>query len=279
MELKTLDGIGTAEITKVFNSSFADYFIPFKLTPEQMETKMKADKVNLGLSVGAFDDGALAGFILHGLDSIGNKKLLYNGGTGVLPKARGQGLTQSMYRFILPYLMEKGIHKLQLEVISKNIQAIRSYEKSGFKISRELYCYTGKVNATRVNKKLVIKALDHYPWNVLDTFKDTQPTWQNSNKVLEGSNTNEILGAYLNTQLVGYASFNSLSSRLQQLAEHKNFRRKGIATTLVMELQEKYGNAMAAINVDTKDRGMNAFLQQIGLNLHLTQLEMELYLS
>ena len=102
MELKSLNGVSPVEITKVFNTSFADYFIPFKLSEEQLLSKMQVDKVTLELSVGAFDKGKLVAFILHGFDIIGNTKTVYNGGTGVVPKARGHGLTQRMYQFILP---------------------------------------------------------------------------------------------------------------------------------------------------------------------------------
>jgi hypothetical protein len=52
MEIKTLKGTSTKEILKVFNDSFVDYFIPFKLTEAQLVSKMLADKTDLSLSVG-----------------------------------------------------------------------------------------------------------------------------------------------------------------------------------------------------------------------------------
>jgi len=86
MEIKTLENIDKKDILHVFNKSFSDYFIPFKLTEEQLNSKMLADKTNLNLSVGVFENKNLIAFILHGFDKINNEKVIYNGGTGVIPK-------------------------------------------------------------------------------------------------------------------------------------------------------------------------------------------------
>ncbi len=44
MEIKSLEGIRIQEILNVFNESFSDYFVPFKLTEEQLTSKMIGDK-------------------------------------------------------------------------------------------------------------------------------------------------------------------------------------------------------------------------------------------
>lgn len=144
IQIKTLAKTSLEKITGTFNLAFSDYFVPIHLTLEQLSAKMKSDRVNLEYSVGAFEEEELIGFILHGTDIIEDKKVAYNGGTGVIPSKRGKGLTKQMYDFILPRLKEEGIDYLTLEVIFKNIQAIKSYERVGFKIARELKCYKGK---------------------------------------------------------------------------------------------------------------------------------------
>ncbi|MFT5823545.1 MAG: putative acetyltransferase [Crocinitomix sp.] len=123
MEFKTLNSIAIKDILTVFNESFSDYFVSFQLTLDQLAAKMLADKVDLDLSVGVFENEKLIAFILHGVNIINGNKALYNGGTGVVPQKRGHGLTKQMYHFILPVLQENGIHDLILEVISNNIQA------------------------------------------------------------------------------------------------------------------------------------------------------------
>jgi ribosomal protein S18 acetylase RimI-like enzyme len=277
MEFNTLKGIETKDILHVFNESFSDYFIPFQLTEEQLDSKMLADKVNLNLSVGVFENGNLIAFILHGFDKINSEKIIYNAGTGVIPKKRGSGFTKQMYHFILPVLKEKGINKLFLEVIAENIQAIKSYEKSGYKIERELSCYKGEISISNINNNLEINKLQDYNWNLMQSFWDISPTWQNSNNVVnELRNTNISLGAYIKNQLVGYIIYNPNNKRLQQIAINKNFRQRKIASTLMWKLIEKYGNTFSIINVDKSSKSVNTFLTKIGFEKNLEQLEMKL---
>ncbi|AXT50686.1 GNAT family N-acetyltransferase [Aquimarina sp. BL5] len=280
MEINTLIGIDTKDILNVFNESFSDYFIPFQLTEEQLNSKMLADKVHLNLSVGVFEDKKLIAFILHGFDKINNEKIVYNGGTGVIPKKRGLGLTKQMYNFILPVLKEKGINKSFLEVISKNTPAIKSYKKSGYKIERELNCYKGEIVISNLNNNLEIYKLQDYDWILMQSFWDITPTWQNSNNVVDQlKNTNISLGAYIKNQLVGYIIYNPNNKRLQQIAIDKNFRQRKIASTLMSKLIEDYGQTCSIINVDKSSKSVDAFLQKIGFKINLEQLEMKLQLD
>ena len=280
MEINTLTGVETKDILNVFNESFSDYFIPFQLTEKQLASKMLSDKVNLNLSVGVFENGILIAFILHGFDKINGEKIIYNGGTGVIPKKRGLGLTKQMYHFILPVLKEKGINKLFLEVITENIQAIKSYKKSNYKVERELLCYKGEISISKVNNNLEINKLQDYNWNLMQSFWDISPTWQNSNNVVnELRNTNISLGAYIKNQLVGYIIYDPNNKRLQQIAVNKNFRQQKIASTLIWKLIEEYGSTFSIINVDKGSKPVNAFLQKIGFEKSLEQLEMKLQLD
>ncbi len=280
MEIKTLEGIDIKEIVKVFNTSFADYFIPFKLTEDQLTAKMLADKTALNLSVGVFDKGELVAFILHGFDHVNSVKVVYNGGTGVIPQKRGFGLTKQMYLFIVPLLIEKGISKLQLEVITENTQAIKSYEKSGFETIRELLCYKGNVAFLDTNKNIELKELEDYDWELMESFWDIYPTWQNSKSVInELKHSFVSIGAYIKNQLIGYVIYNPTNKRIQQIAVSKDFRKSKIASTLIIALKEKHGNTFSIINVDKRSKIANEFFKKIGLKKTLEQLEMELVLN
>ncbi|WP_286813984.1 MULTISPECIES: GNAT family N-acetyltransferase [unclassified Maribacter] len=280
MEFKTLDGINRKEILNVFNKSFSDYFIPFHLTEEQLSFKMTADKINLSLSVGVFENSNLIAFILHGFDKVNNEKTIYNGGTGVIPEKRGSGLTKQMHQFILPLLKEKGIDMLQLEVIKVNSQAIISYEKSGYKIARELVCYKGEVSISNTNNGLQIRKLHNYYWDLMESFWDVYPTWQNSKNVINELRPNNIsLGSYIDNLLIGYIVFNPKNNRILQIAVSPKFRQKKVASTLVKQLTETYGNTLSIINVDKSSNCINTFFKRIGLKNHLEQLEMKFHLE
>lgn len=280
MEIRSLKGIDNKYILNVFNASFSDYFIPFKLTEEQLISKMKADKTDFELSVGVFDNQKLIAFMLHGIDTINKQKVVYNGGTGVIPENRGAGLTKQMYRYVLPVLEKKGIDKIKLEVIKKNIQAIKSYEKIGFKTTRELACFKGDTKSTKSNSDIYIKELKSYPWKLMESFWDINTTWQNSKKVMsEFLEDNDSFGAYFENELVGYVILSPKSKRIQQIAVHKDFRKIGIASELMTELVKKYGNPFSIINVDKKADNVINFFNSLELENHLEQLEMELKIN
>lgn len=280
MDIRTLEGIDYKDILNVFNESFSDYFVPFKLSEEQLISKINTDNTDLELSVGVFDNQRLVAFILHGIEIINNQNVAYNGATGVIPQKRGSGLTKQMYLFILPILEKRGVDKIILEVITKNTQAIKSYEKSGFKTVRELACYKGEFNLDKTNEKLEIKELQTYQWKVMEFFWDINPTWQNSKRVMdELKAVNISFGAYIKGQLVGYVIYNPESKRIQQIATHKGFRKNKIASSLIIELKKKYGNGFSVINVDKKAENVAHFFDSIGFQNYLNQLEMELKIN
>ena len=281
-KIKTLGDTSLEKIADALNLSFSDYFVPFVLTPEQLLAKMKADKTNLDYSVGVFEGENLIALILHGTDIIDGKKVVYNGGTGVIPEKRGQGLTKKMYEYILPVLKKEEVDYLVLEVISINIQAIKSYEKTGYKISRVLKCYKGQIdlkNEITETDSIEIKKLNDYDWKLMQSFWDIQPTWQNSKNVLEEiKETNLSLGAYINNKLIGYVIYNPVSKRIQQIAVHKDFRRLKVASRLLLFIAEQFGNEMAIINVEESSEPINSFLVNTGFENYLNQLEMKLEL-
>ena len=277
IEFKTLEEISDSVILETFNLSFSDYIIPFHLTQEQLSEKMKSENTDLSYSVGAFVDGNLVGFILHGYDqNVNGKKVLYNGGTGVIPSRRGLGLTRRMYEFILPQVKNSKIDHLILEVISNNIPAIKSYEKVGYKLVRELDCYKGEVKLNSLNSDLEIKAIESMDWNTFQSFWDTLPSWQHSKQAVEYStNTNHCLGAFINEKLVGYVIFNPTKNRIVQLAVSKNERRKKVASSLIDQMIRMSNKNLSVINVDRSEITLSKFFSSIGLELFLSQNEME----
>lgn len=279
-KIKTLEGIGISKILKVFNEAFSDYFIPFRLSKDQLAQKMLVDQTDLSLSVGVFEKEELIAFILHGIDTINEEKVVYNGGTGVIPEKRGAGLSKQMYRFILPLLAKKGVNSLMLEVISNNIQAIKSYEQSGFETIRKLLCYKGEVSVSSKNNNVLIKELQGYNWQLMESFWDIYPTWQNAQSAVNKvKRTNISLGAYIGNRLVAYVIYNPNNQRIHQIAVHKDFRRRGIASTLIFQLVNVHGHTISIINVDKNSTPVNTFLKAIGLEVNLEQLEMKLGLD
>lgn len=278
MEFKTLANITIDELLSVFNHSFSDYVIPFHLTKEVLISKIAAEKLDMNLSAGAFDDGKLVGFILQSEKVENGEKIIYNGGTGVVPESRGKGLVRKMYDFIIPVLKERNANTLLLEVIEGNQPAIRAYENLGFAIVRRLLCFNGSIQQGKENAEVSIRDLKDFQWDLLCSFWDIEPSWQGSVFVLEPMPENYMtLGAYDGEKLVGYIIYGPAAKKIYQFAVDKNYRNSGIGTKLFNAVKEKNGGQTIALNnVDDSSENTSQFLsEKVGLNNWLSQFEMK----
>ncbi|WP_159451624.1 GNAT family N-acetyltransferase [Pedobacter africanus] len=248
-----------------------------QLTKEQLERKLIADSIDLKLSAGAYEDGKLVGFILHGLDVQGNEKLAYNAGTGVIPTKRGRNLTREMYRFILPLLEKEGITKCMLEVLEKNLPAIKTYKTIGYTLNRELVCLKGKFKGTSIDPKVPrIKALKKINWTEVSTFWDWQPSWQNSVTAMQNlGEYNKIAGIYDGRKLVAYICYNPDSNRIAQFAVHQSYRRRGYGKALFKHVAGHNNTELSVVNVDIDSGPTITFLGSVGLFPYIYQYEME----
>lgn len=278
IQIQTLQQVSLVQLLETFNASFAGYFVPLQLTPEQLENKLTAEQFDPSLSVGAFHQGQLVGFILHGAGIIAGKKKVYNAGTGVIPAYRGNQLTQKMYRYILPLLKKENVSTLQLEVITQNEAAIQSYIHAGYAITRKLVCYRGQIGASVKNTGATIQELHHYDWSTLQQFWDFTPSWQNDMPVIENQkSSNRLYGAFVGDALAGYIIVNPPAKRIQQLAVHPGYRRQGIASALLHHAGNETGT-ISIINVDDSSIAAKALLQGAGLHHFIEQYEMHLKL-
>ncbi|RXM40483.1 GNAT family N-acetyltransferase [Chryseobacterium sp. CH21] len=278
MEFKTLTNITIDELLSVFNHSFSDYVIPFHLTKEVLISKIAAEKLDMNISAGAFEAGKLVGFILQSEKIENGKKIIYNGGTGVVPESRGKGLVRRMYDFIIPVLKERNADILLLEVIEGNQNAIRAYENLGFAIVRRLLCFRGNIKKGNGNAEISIKDMKTFQWELLCSFWDIEPSWQGSVFVLEPMPENYItLGAYDGERWVGYIVYGPVSRKIYQIAVDKNYRNQGIGTMLFNAILESNGGeAVILNNVDDSSEELSKFLsEKIGLTNWLSQFEMK----
>ncbi|MES2382012.1 MAG: GNAT family N-acetyltransferase [Bacteroidota bacterium] len=276
MKITTLENISIDEIVDCFNEAFSDYIIPLQLRKEHLETKIASENVQFSLSVGAFKNDQLIGFMLHCVDAINGEKVLYNAGTGVIPTERGNNYTAKMYQFLLPQLPDNGINKIKLEVIAENKPALKTYQNTGFATVRELNCYKGVVELNEASSKFKILHLSAYDWTVLKSFWDCEPSFQNSIMVVDNLfATNISIGIFDDELLIGYLIYNPASKRIHQFAVSKSYRNKGVATQLFQYIASNYSAEMGVINVDGSSIGTNQFIESVGLKYFIKQYEME----
>nr|WP_199076329.1 GNAT family N-acetyltransferase [Pedobacter sp. ASV19] len=277
IEFRTLEDQSVAQLTEIFNYAFSDYVIKFHLTEEVLAQKIQAENMSLKHSVGAFDGNKLVGFILQGLDTISGNKTAYNAGTGVIPEYRGQKIPQQMYHFILSLLKSEGYVYHQLEVIKGNEKAIKSYQNTGFSISRTFDCYKGVITTQPFNP-IEVCDLTQPDWKLLETFTDVLPSWQNSAAAIQrASNSHIIAGAYADSQLIGFGVMDPATGRIKQFGVKKDYRRKGAGTALFHFLHSKSKTgSVNFINYDQEDQQAPIFFKKIGLEKTIEQYEMKM---
>jgi RimJ/RimL family protein N-acetyltransferase len=78
----------------------------------------------------AADDGLVGHVMLYGIDTFNRRAHL---GIGLGPEARGKGYGSDACRVLLRYaFVDRGLHRVQLEVLADNEPALRSYRAAGF---------------------------------------------------------------------------------------------------------------------------------------------------
>lgn len=278
---RSLERGDIAEMHQTFIGAFSDYKLPFQLSYEQFVQKFILKlSIDFSLSVGAFYEDKLIGFIFTSIGPYQNKRTAYNGGTGVLPAHRGKALTQQMYAYLLPLLRESDIEQAVLEVLVENKQAINSYNSCGFSISTTYHCFQyNKPHLSVVTPALEVSIVAELEadWSLFDTFHDANTHFLDSTPILKNHLKFEhLVVARMDEKAVGYIIFQPLVARISQLAVDKRFRRNGIGKQLLMyALRATFSNALTIVNVDYQQIKLINILKHMGFEHTVDQYEMK----
>lgn len=275
IKIQTLAELSLEQLLAAFNEAFAEYFVPIQLSKKQLAFKLRVDQVDLAYSVGAFENGQLVGFILHGMPEKRGQYTAYNAGTGVIPAFRGQGITKQLYQYALPLLRKARIRYSLLEVIKENSIALKIYQNIGFQTLRLVNCYQQK-------KPLI----DGAPTRVrqrddlvnLVPIEDATPTWQNRPQAIR--QYRDDLVQFLIYEDGGWAGsliVYKKTGRMLQLYVEPKHRRKGIGS-LLLGRAAQFFPGLSIINVDAGRKDLTGFFEHLGFECTLQQYEMELAL-
>jgi ribosomal protein S18 acetylase RimI-like enzyme len=185
-----------------------------------------------------------------------------------------------MFEFMIPHFKKQGIKQYLLEVVTKNEKALGLYEKLDFETIRKVSLLkTEEIFETNVSfqNSVNICQIKERNWNLLTSFWDGKPTWQNSVEGVEATIPDKIyLGAFLGNKCVGYIVFSAVKGVIAQFAVDKNHRRKGIGLSLLTEMQKIVGKErkLSVMNLDIEMEATLEFFQNRGFCEVISQFEM-----
>lgn len=263
-----------------FVAAFADYVMPFDLSEQQFRNHIALNAVDLKSSVGMIEDENLVAFTLNGFGLWNGRRTVYDAGTGVLPEFRRRGLGLTMFDVMLPIFKDRGYEQCLLEVVTTNENAVSMYEKLGFGKTRTLSLLelNGEVKfGPDAMIAVELRDIDHPDWELLQTFWDGDPSWQNSASAIERSRLNKrFIGAFHEDDCLGYIVYSSNNCRIAQMAVDPNYRGLGIGSLLLKKLLVEHSgdSAPQVVNIDRSLHEAMTFFENRGFKTKLSQFEM-----
>lgn len=273
---KILNETSIEMLHETFVDAFSDYQVKIDLPIWKFEGMLKRRGYVAEISMGAFVNEKLVGFVLNGLRMWNGKLTIYDVGTGVIGEYRRQGVTNNILSNIKNIIKEKGVEQYLLEVIKANESAVKLYKNQGFEIERELECF--QLDKTQYNSitNHNIGQVNNLDLKELKCFWDFSPSWQNSIDSINASSEEfSYLVARIDNTIVGYGIIDKKSGDIPQIAVDKNFRGKGIGRSIMTDLiKNTESSKISVINVDGKDQGLQNLLLKLGFKNIVSQYEM-----
>jgi ribosomal protein S18 acetylase RimI-like enzyme len=271
------------QMYRSFIEAFSQYSVNMNMTKSAFERRMQEKlNINYDLSPAVFDGDKLIGFIFHAIAEYQGIKTAYNGGTGVLPDYRGQGITQGLLTFIKPLLKNEGVKRFVLEVITTNTSAIKAYEKAGFVTTKTYRCFKLMIEMSKSVsiEDLTISTPNKPNIPSYKTIGSTEPSMLDCfDQLVHNLSNEQILEAHQKDQLVGYLIYQPQLGRISQIAIHPDYRNQGFGTNLIQTAYDKATvKALTVINVASEQNDVLQFLKKLGFENQIGQLEMELEL-
>ncbi|MFS0837562.1 N-acetyltransferase family protein [Paenibacillus sp. 1P03SA] len=120
------------QAVQVWNEGFSGYLVDMTTDPEAFMTRQAYEQLSPRHSVVAFDGERPVGFVLNGIRTVGGRKISWNGGTGIIPAYRGQGVGRKLIEVSLGIYAKEGVDTATIEAFASNAPAIALYESEGY---------------------------------------------------------------------------------------------------------------------------------------------------
>lgn len=273
MEVRTLTDTPFEVLMDCFLSAFQNYFVKMPTDHNFYRERWKAAGVKYNLSYGMFDGDKLVGFIINAIDERQGHLTAYNSGTGVIPEYRGKRIVKDIYDYAIPSLMKNGVTKCQLEVITENEKAIKSYEGTGFKICKHYKCYKG-ILSIQNKMKYSLREVAYSDMKFNEFPNQNLYSWDNQRESLVKGNY-DYFQVQVQGELQSYFVINSESGYIAQFEVMGNNNRHW--QNLFLAIQS-INSTVRINNIDNRLTYKIEAVEKFGFVNTVDQYEMELFL-
>lgn len=291
---RTLENCDLLTVYEAFKAAFSDYIVPMKPAFSQFENILLRRGYNAVLSIGAFENDQLVGFILSSSRMWHGKKTLYTIGVGVIPVKRGQKIAEKLYHELFNLGRNAGIEQYLLEVITTNTPAIKLYEKLGFKQARRLRCFELKKTLPAIslealslmdssvtfNTKYQIaietEVLSHTFEADLQQFMDYSASWQYSFASIQADAKGfYYVVAKVDHAIAGIIIADQETGAIYQIAIAQDHRQQQLATAMLTVLKAKMPEKNFSLsNIDDRNHSLLKFIEALEFEHLIDQYEM-----
>ncbi|WP_164931381.1 GNAT family N-acetyltransferase [Longirhabdus pacifica] len=220
IHFKTFSELSLAQATELYNAGFTGYVVDIHLTVQGLIERLHTVCICPERSLVAFDEYQPVGFILNAFKTINGKKIVWNGGTAVIPTYRGKKVGHQLMEKTMQLYEQEQVDVATLEAISGNKAAISLYKKFEYDVvDKALFLsYPGKGMGSQKpshyhdytlerGMTLNAKLLSFYGYDV---------TWQTYGEHIRDG---ESIIAYKEGAAVGYALYKEVykGSTLEQI--------------------------------------------------------------
>lgn len=278
---RTLNNASIETLHEAFQNAFSDYQVEMNLSIEIFKQMLQRRGYAPEISIGAFKDDRLVGFVLNGLRNLNGKTTVYDIGTGVIIDYRRQGVTSNMLLNVKEVLKQNQIEQYLLEVIQSNTSALQLYKKEGFKIRRNFSCFKIDKKSYAPVKNHKVEHTDQMAWEQLREFWDFEPSWQNSIDSVNAVSKEFLYSiVHYDNTIAGYGIINKKTGDIPQIAVKKVYRGNGIGRSIVTDLIENTeSKKISILNVDDESKCMKDFLLKLEFEPIVSQYEMLLHIG
>jgi len=278
-EFRDFDESHFIKLHQAFIGAFSEYFVTFQPPLEQFRNRI-FNKLHLSpeLSLMAWHEDEVVGFMLHTVNDYQGKVSAYNGGTGVIPSHQRSQIATRLYEILLGRMRDQGtISRVLLEVVEQNTKATQFYESLGFQFTRVLRCFSLKGELPDPDPHIKVKKSDQFK-SVYQEHLSFQPSFLDSTHQLPHNLANEIIiEAWVSETLAGHLIFQPQNGRISQVAVHKDFRQKGVASALMKNaLRLSSDPNLTVMNIPEDEHPTIEALKAMGFHNELNQFELEL---